>query len=245
MSRTLFDECRDGNVNAIKDKIPKITDINMIDDDNDEKSPLYIASEIGYLDIVKLLIASGGDVNQANKYGETPLHAASYRGHLDIVKVLIAAGGDVNKACNDGWTPLHVASYHDHLEIVKVLIAAGGDVNKANNEGKIPLFNASKYGHLAIVKVLIANKANFLYKNKNGKTPLDIAKTDEIKQYIMNHPWYRRRPFLVARPHDDHETNEEHQPTPLGEIITATKCMNSNSEDSILFQLKIKIASYL
>ena len=72
------------------------------------------------------------------------------------------------------------------------------------------------------VKVLIANNANFLYKNKNSKTPLDIAKTDKIKQYVINHPWYRRRSLLVTRPYDDYETNKEHQLSSLGHIITAT-----------------------
>ena len=84
-----------------------------------------------------------------------------------------------------------------------------------------------------------------MYKNKRGLTPLDVAKTDEMKQFIMNHPWYRRRPLLVTRPHDDHETNEEHQLTPLGQIVTVNKGDNPNSQDNLLFQIKIKVASFL
>ena len=120
-------------------------------------------------------------------------------------------------------------------------------MNKANYYGRTPLHVASELGHLEIVKVLIANKADFLYKNNNGQTPLDIAKTYEIKQYIMKHPWYRRRSLIVIRPHTDYETNNEHQLTPLGEIMTGTTGSGSdpNSHDSILFQLKIKIASFL
>ena len=75
-------------------------------------------------------------------------------------------------------------------------------------------------------------------KNKNGKTPLDVAKAHEIKQYIINHPWYRRRQLLLTRPHDDHETNKEHKLKPLSEIITATQRNNN-------VQIKIKISSYL
>ena len=153
----------------------------------------------------------------------------------------------MNEANNDGRTPLYIASQESHLEVVKVLIVSDGLVNKANHNVRTPLYIASELGHLEIVKVLIANKADFLYKNKNGQTPLDIAKTDEIKQYIMKHPWYRRRSFIVIRPHADHETNNEHQLTPLGNIMTATpgRVSDPNSHDSILFQLKIKIASFL
>ena len=34
--------------------------------DNDGGSPLHIVSEEGHLEIVKVLIAAGGDVNQGN-----------------------------------------------------------------------------------------------------------------------------------------------------------------------------------
>ena len=78
-------------------------------------------------------------------------------------------------------------------------------------------------------------------------TPLDIAETYEIKLFIMNHPWYRRQPLIVTRPHSDHETNKEHKLKPLGEIITATKGSTSDpsSEDYVLFRIKMKVASFL
>jgi hypothetical protein len=158
---------------------------------------------------------------------------------------LIAAGGDVNQSNNDGNTPLHITCLQGHLEVVEVLIAAGGDVNQSNNDGNTPLHITCLQGHLKIAEVLILNKANFLFKNNGGKTPLDAAKTDDIKQFIMNHPWYRRRSLLVARPYADHDTNKEHQLTPLGEIITSTKSNDPSSQDNLLFQMKIKIASFL
>ena len=158
---------------------------------------------------------------------------------------MIAADADVNEANNVGFTPLHIASGYGHLKIVKVLIAEGGLVNEATHGGYTSLHIASCNGQLEIVKVLIAHKTNFLYKNDEGITPLDIAQTDEIKQFIMNHPWYRRQPLLVTRPHSDHKTNKEHKLKPLGEIITATKASDPSSEDYVLFQIKMKVASFL
>ena len=93
--------------------------------------------------------------------------------------------------------------------------------------------------------MLIANKANFFYSNNEGKTPLDVATTNAIRQCIINHPWYRRRPLLLTRPHVDHETNKKHKLKPLGEIITATKGDDSGSQDDVLFQIKMKIALFL
>ena len=55
-------------------------------------TPLYVASGAGHLEIVKLLIESGGSVNQADNSGAmlaTPLYIASECGHLEIVRLLI------------------------------------------------------------------------------------------------------------------------------------------------------------
>ena len=199
------------------------------------------------IEAVKNILAEGqhGLVNESNIFGLTPLYIASSKGNLEIAKVLTASGALVNQATKDGETPLYIASSKGHLEMVKVLIASRGVVDQGDKYGRTPLYIASREGHLEIFKTLVANKANFLYKNKRGLTPLDVAKTDEMKQFIMNHPWYRRRPLLVTRPHDDHETNEEHQLTPLGQIVTVNKGDNPNSQDNLLFQIKIKVASFL
>ena len=199
----------------------------------------------GNIDEVKKIIEAGGSVKKSNRDGWTPLYIASCNGHLDVVKILIALGGLVNKANKDGWTPIWIASCNGHLEIVKVLIKAGGLVNLADNYFRTPLYIASCNGHLEIVKVLIASKGNLLFKKSDGRTPLDIAKTDEIKQIIMNDPWYRRHPLLLTRPYSDHKTNKKHKLSPLGEIVTATGGNDPDAKNNLLFQIKIKIASFL
>ena len=120
-------------------------------------------------------------------------------------------------------------------------------MNEANNDGDTPLHRASNNGHLEIAKFLITNKADFDHKNNNDKSPLDVALNDETKEFILKEMlWSRRRSLILTCPHDDHETNEEHQLKPLGEIIT-TKRNNTNpcSGDSVLYQLKMKITRFL
>ena len=105
------------------------------------------------------------------------------------------------------------------------------------------LHHAAKKGHLDVVMTLIEAKANFFLKNKKREFPLDLASTDEIKQYIINHPWYRRRKLIVMRPHDDHITNEMHRMTALGGIVTAKE--KGEGEDALLFYLRRLVASFL
>ena len=125
------------------------------------------------------------------------------------------------------------------------MIASGALLDTANKYGKTPLYRASENGHLEIVKVLIADKANFLQICYGGQSPLDVADTKKIKKFIMNHPWYRRRPLLLTRPHTNHQIYKTQQLTPLGPIITAKKSSALSSQDDVLLQIKMKIASFL
>ena len=97
-----------------------------------------------------------------------------------------------------------------------------------------------------MIKVLIAYGANYKCMNEDGETPVDVANNDETKTFILKEiRWSRRRSLILTRPHDDFETNEEHQVTPLGNIIIVIKSNNDpSSQDSVLYQFKMKIASF-
>ena len=109
----------------------------------DGNTALIIASQRGYLDIVKALIAAGADVNAASKDGNTALTVASSNGHLEVVKALIAKRADVNAADKDGNTALILASHAGHHDIMKALIAAGANVNAVSESSFTALMGAS------------------------------------------------------------------------------------------------------
>lgn len=70
-------------------------------------SLLNIAAQNEYLDVMKLLIARGGDVNG---FGDgTPLYWAIEGAELNAALFLIRNGADVNRAKSGGYTPLDAA----------------------------------------------------------------------------------------------------------------------------------------
>jgi ankyrin repeat protein len=66
-------------------------------------------SEADALEAVKLCLAQGMDINQANSKGEAPLHGAALRGADTIVQYLVAHGARLDAKTGRGFTPLDVA----------------------------------------------------------------------------------------------------------------------------------------
>jgi uncharacterized protein len=62
-------------------------------------SPLLLASNRGYCDLVASLVARRANVNHANNENETALHFASAQGHATVCELLLRSNADVS-LCN-------------------------------------------------------------------------------------------------------------------------------------------------
>jgi ankyrin repeat protein len=128
------------------------------------------------LDVTRVLIEQGANIDHVDKKVRTPLLRVSEAGHLDIVRYLVEGGADIDKANNYGDTPLLLASYRGHLDIVRYLVEGGADIDSAtNNCGDHPFLLASYRGHLDIVRYLVEGGADINKANNNGNTPLLLA----------------------------------------------------------------------
>jgi uncharacterized protein len=83
---------------------------------------LYIACETGHLEVVRLLVDAGANVDKWDKGDDTPLSIASQEGHYEIVRLLVDAGADLD---NDVGRPLESARRCHHDDIVEMLRRAG------------------------------------------------------------------------------------------------------------------------
>jgi ankyrin repeat protein len=166
------------------------------------------AAEKGNLEIMRALIASGANVNQARRDGDTFLIWAIKNRHLEIVRDLIAAGANVNEARRDGDTLLIWAIKNGHLEIARALIAARAHViNQADEYGVTPLIWAIKNGHLEIARALITARAhiNQAAQYGGGSTPLIWAAEKGHLEIV--------RALIAARAHVNKES--KYGDTPL------------------------------
>lgn len=143
--------------------------------DIDGKSPLYIASENGYEDIVSLLLWNGADVNQCNNDGNSPALISSDKGHVRVLEMLINHGADVEKSNNSGMSPLHYASKNGNYEITRLLMDGGRNINQLNNQKRSALHFSAQEGHVRIVQMLLQNGAYVNQLDNNGVSPLYIS----------------------------------------------------------------------
>ena len=79
--------------------------------DFEGSSALDCAAGVGKsLDVVRMLVEHGADVNASDGWGAAPIHSAAVWGNADIVAYLIAHGANVN-ADDDGASPLGYAQH--------------------------------------------------------------------------------------------------------------------------------------
>ena len=89
------------------------------------RTPLHWAARNNHLELAKVLISSGAEVNAESNRGWTPLHSAAYYNSLELAKLLISSGAEVDVEDDDGWTPLALATLNGHQEMQELLISHG------------------------------------------------------------------------------------------------------------------------
>ena len=68
-----------------------------------------------YVDVAKVLLQNGADVNAVECNKQTALHIAAEYGHVDVAKVLLQNGADVN-AVNVHTQALHFAAWKGDVD---------------------------------------------------------------------------------------------------------------------------------
>lgn len=90
---------------------------NMTEDERNKE--LIIAVKNSQIDIIKILIEAGVDVNID---GDFPIRYSSLVSDFEIVKLLIEAGADINVA-------MICAAENNNVELCKILVKAGANVS--------------------------------------------------------------------------------------------------------------------
>ncbi|KAL3865979.1 hypothetical protein ACJMK2_043321 [Sinanodonta woodiana] len=140
---------------------------------------LALASQGGFLDLVKLFIIKGANIDSESPPNkETPLHQAIIHKHEDVALFLIAKGADVNKIPTRKIhnSCLHVACQLGQARVVDALLETNLQIDLKNKNGVTPLHFALMYKNVEIAKRLIEKGCDInLSSGRLDKTPLHIS----------------------------------------------------------------------
>jgi len=153
---------------------------------NQVNKPLAYAAAYGNLEIVKLILEMGANMNGQVAYGEVPLIKAAEHNNRDIIVFLIERGADVNLPNAFGVTPFIGLCASGDVDLVQLALKHGGKVNASyvNQTESTPgirnytaLQAAVDAGRASVVNVLIEHGGDPNVKDYLGKTSHDIAKS--------------------------------------------------------------------
>jgi len=136
-------------------------------DQNQITAALYFTTDRN-LEITKLLLARGANVNITGTYNATPLDVALVRGCGDAYAGLWFKRPEDVK--NFSCTPTAV------INTVTLLLEHGAKVDMPENNGVYPLMRAAQTGNLDLVKLLLAHGADINVRDNKGHTVLEYAK---------------------------------------------------------------------
>lgn len=162
-------------------------------------SGLMIGAWEGKLDLMRLFISRGADIDLLNAHGESALALAAWRGQLAAVKWLLERGARIN-APDRHWSALHYAVFAGHAEVADYLIAQGADINARSTNGSTVLMMAVYEGHLELARKLIEKGADRSPKNDWGDGALEWAMRQnrlEIARMVSNPEEFN---IAVAKP---------------------------------------------
>jgi len=144
-------------------------------------TPLMLAAEGGYTEIVADLLKSGADIQVRTRTGATPARrlpcvAASGCGSHGEG---IVRGGWPDKGIRapipGNMSPLMYAAREGKIDAARLLLDAGANVNEVDKNDISPLFMAISNNHPDMARFLIDKGANINAKDWYGRTPLFAA----------------------------------------------------------------------
>lgn len=138
-------------------------------------SAIHIAVLQENIEIIKLLIAYGADINFCNYEGETPLLIALRCGYINL-SIFIDLGMDIFIKNHENLTALHIASQSGDVKSVTILIERGLDIHDSDNKMlATPLHYAAMNCQFEVIDILIKAGADIEARDVLGNTPLLLA----------------------------------------------------------------------
>ncbi len=127
---TLWAASENGDIELAKQLIPEIPNINQPNDKG--WNAIILAAFNHHLEIIKLLLQSGADINSTNANGTTVFMYAKTKvlenNNYAILDFLLQQGANINaRDLKNNWTVLDYVKQTNHQPLINYLISKGAE----------------------------------------------------------------------------------------------------------------------
>ena len=139
--------------------------------------PLLQTVSKGNADAIKLMLASGAEVNgkDKNNDGISAIFVAVEQGNVEAVRTLLEFGAKINARDDEKRTPLMSLDEDATPELVRMLLSYGAKIKAVDDNGNNVLHRVASYAAADVLDILIVEGAKINARNNEGQTPLMIA----------------------------------------------------------------------
>jgi ankyrin repeat protein len=158
--------------------------------DHEGKTPLAIAKEKGFAELVALLQARTKVQSAQPVQPSDDVWRAASQGRLTDLQQLMAGGADVNMTDTDKATPLHMAAAAGQMPVMKWLVEHGANLNAKRRDRSTPLLLAASAGQTDVVKLLVLLRADVEAAERGGHTPFTASVVNghlEMAEFLLRH----------------------------------------------------------
>lgn len=135
---------------------------------------LMIGAWEGNIELMRLFISRGADIDLRNANGESALALAAWHGQMAAAQWLIERGARINTQ-DKHWSPLHYAVFGGHELMTDYLLAQGADIEARTTNGSSVLMMAVYEGRESMVRKLIEKGARTDVRNDWGDGAMEWA----------------------------------------------------------------------
>ncbi len=148
-------------------------------------TPLHLVLQLNHIEVMKVLLKNGADVNQETDAFHTPFMWAVRLGKPENVAILLAHNADINTVSND-VSALHIAVGSGNAGMLEFLLEEGADVNINSGLGCRPLHIAAWCNWIEIAKILLEYGADPTL-TCNGLAALEITHSKEFRKLLQRY----------------------------------------------------------
>lgn len=160
------------------------------------RTPLHEACLQGHINVIKILLDNGADIEANDNNEIKPLHYAVYARNKDVIITLLNRGANVDCRDNQGNTPLHyVCGFYrfpvpGQVDMAQILVNGGADINAENVYNDTPLHVSARNKKDFMVEYLVNEGADVRVRDDMNLTPLMIANIEgDVKsvKHLIGH----------------------------------------------------------